>query len=66
MGTIKCGLSCIDPSKVKTKVNHEGREVCYVSAQVQVLFGTKEGILTFQVVVDGEILGEADIDFSEN
>lgn len=66
MGTIKCDFSGISPNKVESKFNHEGRRVYAAHYVLQVLLGTKEGILGFQTAVNREIVGKADIDFGES
>lgn len=50
-------------SRIKTKRRH-GKRVYNLKFTVEVLMGTKEGVLKFRVLTGGDVIGEMEIDFS--
>ena len=65
VGKIKCDVF-VDRQLATCRKNIAGWPVCQLSFQVEVPFGAEEGILTFQIVVDGNVAEKADIDFGKD
>lgn len=66
VGTVKCNFSNIDSKLLRHGVCPNGDRFNSYQADVQVLLGANEGILTFQTVADGKVVGKADIDFGKD
>lgn len=50
-------------TRFETKRRH-GKRLYYLKFDVEVLMGTKEGVLRFRVLNEADLIGEMEIDFS--
>jgi hypothetical protein len=50
-------------TRFETKRRH-GKRVYYLKFNVEVLMGTKEGVLRFRVLTETDLIGEMEVDFS--
>lgn len=50
-------------TRFATKPRH-GKRIYELKFTIEVLMGTKEGVLKFRVLTGGDVIGEMEIDFS--
>ncbi|KAI1990676.1 hypothetical protein LOZ53_003137 [Ophidiomyces ophidiicola] len=66
VGNIVSDVSNISSPFIESKINQNGVRVYALHFEIEMHFGAKEGVLKFKTVVGGNVVGEAEIDFSKN